>query len=724
MRNLLNELKRRNVVRVAATYALVAWVMAQSANVLLPAFEAPDWALKVVMALLLLGFPVVIFLTWAYELTPEGLRRTPEDADADSKARRSSARLVDSIMIIALVIAVTVVTAMNARWPGIASGGVGTAAEVPAENQPSLRAAVMPLVGINTDPATELLALGLTDDLIHQLRRFEGLELVGAASSFAYSGQQATLEEVHKQLGVARILQGSVRISDGHVAVDVQLVSVPDGKELWSRQFERPAEAMLAVRDAIVAELAGHLDLRWRERGDKLAAMPPEEAGVYRDWLTLLGHLRKGGPADLQQAHVIAQRLTAQAPKFGEGHAALAFAGFAAAGPTDNVDHGDAVSRSRALLDQALTLSPRSARVLQWRAAVESRMSRWRGRGEDYQRIASDFRHALELFPGHPALTTGFAEHCAAWGEYERAVEFARKALGSDPRSADAHAVLIRSLIALGRVDAAADAAANMQEQLPEAAATLRLSAEVAVARGELDTALARFREIARPDPQTLRAMARIHASRRHPEAAVETLAQWPEDSAAALELGILRTALTRGIDEAYARAEEALQPLNSRDAAILGRLSVQSGANEKAVGYFERYFADWFKDSGPLLGEAAWMNAPWFAFALERAGRAGDARRILDRHLAAMVLMEGRLAPAERALYLAANYAVQGRAGDALASLEQAVSRGLRLTWSALGAPIPLQEVILLEPLSKDPAFASLLSRVDDHNGAEKNRP
>ncbi|HEX9585769.1 MAG TPA: hypothetical protein VGB36_14815 [Gammaproteobacteria bacterium] len=723
MRNLLNELKRRNVIRVAATYAVVAWVMAQSANVLLPAFEAPDWALKAVIALLLLCFPVVIFLTWAYELTPEGLRRTPEDADADGKARRSSARLVDSIMIIALVIAVTVVTLMNARWPGSAGGGAGTAAEAPAEKQPSLRTAVMPLVGINTDPATELLALGMTDDLIHQLRRFEGLELVGAASSFAYSGHQATLEEVHKQLGVVRILQGSVRISDGHVAVDVQLISVPEGKELWSLQFERPAETLLTARDAVLAGLAGHLHLRWAERGDKPALMSPEEPGVYRDWLTLLGHLRKGGPANLQQAHVVAQRLTAQAPKFGEGHAALAFTGFAAAERTDSVDHGDAVSRSRALLDQALTLSPRSARVLGWRAEVESRMARWRGRGEDYQRIAADFRHALELYPGHPALTTGFAEHCAAWGEHERAVELARKALGPDPRSADAHAVLIRSLIALGRADAAADAAATMRKQLPGAAAS-RLSAEVAVARGELDAALARYREIARPDPPTLRAMARIHASRRHPEAAVEALAQWPDDSAGVLERDIWRAALTRGIDEAYARAEEALQPLHPLDAALLGRLSVQSGANEKAVGYYEGYFADWFKDSGPLLGKAAWMNAPWFAFALEKAGRAGDARRILDRHLAAMVLMEGRLAPAERALYLAANFAVQGRAGDALSSFERAVSRGLRLTWAALGAPIPLQDVVLLEPLSKDPAFASLLSRVDGQNGAEKNRP
>lgn len=103
---------------MAATYAVVAWVMAQAANVILPAFEAPEWVLKGVIALLLLGFPIMVVLTWAYELTPEGLRRTP--AEGEEARNGKSARLIDSVMVIALVLTVITVTAMNLG--GLAGG--------------------------------------------------------------------------------------------------------------------------------------------------------------------------------------------------------------------------------------------------------------------------------------------------------------------------------------------------------------------------------------------------------------------------------------------------------------------------------------------------------------------------------------------------------------------------------------------------------------------------
>lgn len=717
MKNLLNELKRRNVFRVAATYAVVAWVMAQGANVILPAFEAPDWVLKVVISLLLLGFPIMVALTWAYELTPEGLRRTPTEREEARNGK--SARLIDSVMVVALVIAVVTVTTMNlGGLGGKDKAGRGDESGAGTAGTATHRVAVMPLIGVNTDPATELLARGLTDDLIHQLRRVHGLDLVGAASSFSYSGDKATLEEVGTRLNVTRVIQGSVRSNDGQIAVNVQLVSVPEGKELWSLAQQRPAPELLAVRHAVVSGLARHLELSARPDNAADAGASPGEAAVYSDWLTLLGHLRAGRPENYQQARTIAQRLTEQAPKFGEGFAALAYAAFAAAEVSGAVDYGDAVSRSKALLDQALTLSLRSERVLEWRARVESRMVRSRGRREDYERIAADFRHALELFPGHPSLFTAFAGHCAAFAEHAHAVELARSALKQDPRSPQAHAVLIRGLLALGRYDAAAEAAAKMGEALPKSGAARHLAAEVAGARGELDTALTRYREIPEPAADTLRALARLHASRGDAGAALDALSQWPDDAVDTLERDIWRTALEKDAAKAFALAEEGLAPLHTRDTALLGRLGVQTGHFEQAVGYFGRYFSDWVKDSGPLLGEAAWTNAPWFAYALNQSGRRDDARRLLDRHLAGLVLMEGRLAPADRALYLAANYAVQARESDALAALERAVGHGLRLTWSALGAPIALEEVALLKPLNSNPGFTKLLSRLQSENG------
>lgn len=717
MKSLLIELRRRNVFRVAATYAVVAWVMAQGANVILPAFEAPEWVLKVVIALLLLGFPIMVILTWAYELTPEGLRRTPAEGEEARNGR--SARLIDSVMVIALVLTVITVTAMNLG--GLAGGhgaGRGDEPATRAAGATTHHVAVMPLIGVDTDPATGFLARGLTDDLIHRLRRFNGIDLVGAASSFSYVENKATLEDVGKHLGVTQVIQGSVRSSDGQIAVNVQLVSVPEGKELWSLAEQRPAAELLAVLRAVVSGLARQLELQGPPEVAAADGTSAAETAGYADWLRLLGRLRAGGPDNIQQARVIAQRLTAESPKFGEGFAALAYAGFAAAELSGAADFSDAVSQSRALLDQALTLSPQSERVLEWRARVESRMVRWRGRREDYERVAAEFRHALELFPGRPSLITAFAGHCAAFAEHAHAIDLARSALDRDPRSSEAHALLIRSLLAMGRHDAAAEAAATMQQVLPNSATVRHLLAEVAGARGKLDAALDHYRQVPGPGTETLRALARLHASRKDTGAALEALSQWPDDGTDTLERDIWRIALEKDAAKAFALAEEGLA-LHTRDTALFGRLGVQTGHFDKAVNYFGRYFSEWVNDSGPLLGEAAWTNAPWFAYALKQSGRDEESRRLLDRHLAGLVLMEGRLAPSERALYLAANYAVQKRDSDAIAALEHAVGHGFRLSWSALGAPIALEDVVLLDSLSANPGYTRLLSRLQDENGA-----
>jgi TolB-like protein len=221
--NFFNELKRRHVFKVGAAYAIVAWLVVQVVNNLVPLLSVPDWSAKVVLIFLIAGFPVSLVLAWAFELAPQGVKRT---------------------------------VAAKAPSPP------ATASETPfatATSTPSI--AVMPFANMSSDPEQEYFSDGLSEELLNKLARVKGLQVAGRTSSFHFKGKNEELRAVGQALAVGHILEGSVRKSGNRVRITAQLINAKSGYHLWTESYDRELADIFAVQDEIATAVTSALEV-------------------------------------------------------------------------------------------------------------------------------------------------------------------------------------------------------------------------------------------------------------------------------------------------------------------------------------------------------------------------------------------------------------------------------------------------------------------------------
>jgi TolB-like protein len=252
----LAELKRRNVFRVAVAYAVVGWLLAQISDVALNAFQAPDWVPKTVLLLLVLGFPLVIMFAWAFELTPEGVKRE-KDVDRTASITRETGRKLDRVIIGVLVIAVGFLLIDKFVIPD-ASNSETTATSVGTIDK---SVAVLPFVAMSTGPEDAYFADGLTEEILNSLAQLPELLVTARTSAFAFKGQDVPIPEIALKLGVAHVVEGSVRRAGDRLRVTAQLIRAADGFHLWSQTYERPTTDSFGVQDEIARNVATALDV-------------------------------------------------------------------------------------------------------------------------------------------------------------------------------------------------------------------------------------------------------------------------------------------------------------------------------------------------------------------------------------------------------------------------------------------------------------------------------
>jgi len=261
--NFLAELKRRNVVRVGIAYMLIGWVLAQVAEFAFENFGAPDWVLKTFVMLLLLGLPLALFFAWAFEMTPEGIKRE-EDVDRSQSAPASTRRKLDYVIIAALVIALGYSWWMRQAVETPASpGSQAIAAEENGVERkaPDLRSiAVLPFVNMSSDQAQEWFSDGLTEEILNALARTPDLLVAARTSSFKYKHSDEDARTIAAALGVAHVLEGSVRSSRDRLRVTAQLIRASDGFHLWSQTYDREPEDVIRIQEDIALEIAKALE--------------------------------------------------------------------------------------------------------------------------------------------------------------------------------------------------------------------------------------------------------------------------------------------------------------------------------------------------------------------------------------------------------------------------------------------------------------------------------
>jgi TolB-like protein/tetratricopeptide (TPR) repeat protein len=258
-----NELKRRNVIRVAIAYGVASWFVLQLSDVVLENISAPGWVMQTIMLVLVAGFPLVIIFAWAFEMTPEGIKKE-KDVDRSQSIANQTGRKLDRMIIAVLVVVVgyllvdKLILTDSAPEPQQSAQSASQEPAAITDSTPSV--AVLPFVNMSGDKDNEYFSDGLTETLLHMLAQLPDLRVAARTSSFAFKGQNTDIGEIAKVLGVAHILEGSVQKSGERVRVTAQLIRASDGFHVWSQNYTRPLEDIFAIQDEIAADVANALD--------------------------------------------------------------------------------------------------------------------------------------------------------------------------------------------------------------------------------------------------------------------------------------------------------------------------------------------------------------------------------------------------------------------------------------------------------------------------------
>jgi adenylate cyclase len=249
MSNLLSELRRRNVFRAAAAYIVIAWVIAQVFDLLADNFGAPDWVMKIVLSFLAIGFVVVLLLAWAYELTPDGVKKS-KDVPAEESITPQTGNKLTVIAVVGLVIALAFIA-----WDKL---GPETGQPGSIEDK---SVAVLPFADLSQGGDQEWFADGLTEEILNALARLPQLKVTARTSSFEFKNTNIAVSEIANRLGVAHIVEGSVRRIGDDLRVTAQLIRAQDGFHLWSQTYDRKSEALFDVQEDIAENIASTLDV-------------------------------------------------------------------------------------------------------------------------------------------------------------------------------------------------------------------------------------------------------------------------------------------------------------------------------------------------------------------------------------------------------------------------------------------------------------------------------
>jgi TolB-like protein/Flp pilus assembly protein TadD len=483
-RNFFGELQRRNVYRLAVTYAVVSWLLIQIATQVFPFFDIPSWAVRVVVLLLLLGFPVALILAWAFELTPEGIKRTEDVAPHKSIRRRTGRKLLGFAAIVsAIALGMFLVqfarrTSTSARQdsPPAVESAVAAAQAIPEKS-----IALLPFSNLSANEENVFFTEGIQDEILANLAKVADLKVISRSSVMVYkSGNPRNMREIGRQLGVAYLLEGSVQRSANRVRVMAQLIDARTDAHRWAEQYDRELADAFAIQSEIAQAIAVQLQAKlsptekaaiqrttrdieafdlylrakellktfhdtpnWKETLlravrllDEAISRDPDFALAYC-WMTtahdgLYWYGLDHTPARLAQAQATAQKALALAPDLGEAHLAQALVYY----------HGSR-DYARALEELAIARRtfPNSAEVYSLGGVIARRQGRW----ED---AVKNLEKAAELDPRNPKILNNLSHVYDLLRRYDDEVAVFDRTVAANPGTRD-YCQLIRAQVEL-----------------------------------------------------------------------------------------------------------------------------------------------------------------------------------------------------------------------------------------------------------------------------------
>src|SRR5215470_1040443 len=471
-----SELKRRNVYKVAVAYAVVAWLLMQIASQIFPFFDIPNWVVRLVVILLIIGFPIALIIAWAFELTPQGIKRT-EAADAAGQRSRGGAWIY--------VVLIGAALSVDLFFLGRYTAGRATPRHdaSPARTEVATAGldksiAVLPLINESGDPKDEYFSDGLSEELIAALAQISGLKVIGRSSSFRFRERKEEPKTIGEKLGVATLLEGTVRKQGDRVRIVAELINAADGIELWTRTFDRELKDIFAVQQEIAAAVASALKVRLLGSDDHSAASAAtKNAEAHNAYLQGHFHLQRRNLEDYRKAVDYFDEAIRLDPNYALAYAerseAWTFIGdLTGQRPTE-------YPKARSDADKAVAIAPELAEA---RAALGFARCfiDWK-----FAEGLTELKRAKELSPANPTANDLLARIIVYLGGVDEAERQARQAVELDPLSTTTYGNLARVLFCAGKLDEADGAARKAAELQPTGAANHRWQVLVAAQRGD-----------------------------------------------------------------------------------------------------------------------------------------------------------------------------------------------------------------------------------------------
>jgi TolB-like protein/Tfp pilus assembly protein PilF len=347
----IEELKRRNVIKVAIAYVIVAWLLLQVADVVLPTFDSPVWVMQAFTFLLILSFPLALLFAWAFELTPEGVKREKNVDPAESIAHITGRKL-DFVIIAVLVLAV--VTLVVDRYSALPTSVSQQVVEKSI--------AVLPFVNMSDDADNEYFSDGISEEILNSLAKVKDLKVAGRTSSFAFKGRNEDLRTIGEALGVSHILEGSVRKAGTKVRITAQLVQADDGYHLWSETYDRELTDIFAIQDEIATEILDQLKAQLLDNERQGLVSQRTDSEVYDLYLLARQRLAGRTPQFIESAVELLDQAIAKDPAYAPAYAQRGIAEmFLADDSYGTIPRAEAYAQGKRYVDTALELNPQLA---------------------------------------------------------------------------------------------------------------------------------------------------------------------------------------------------------------------------------------------------------------------------------------------------------------------------------------------------------------------------
>jgi len=452
-RNLFAELKRRNVYKVAVAYAIVGWLLVQVATQVFPFLEIPNWVVRLVIALVVIGFPISLVIAWAFEATPEGIKRT-ETADALPSATGQKKHAWIYVVIVGALLSVGL----------FMLGRYGFREKISASNElPAKSIAVLPFVNMSADKNDEYLSDGVSEELITALSKITGLQVKARTSSFAFKGKNEDIQKIGELLHVSHLLEGSVAKAGNQLRITAQLIQASDGNHLWSDTYDRDMKDIFAVRSEVAQQVAATSKIRLlgeeKKQLDKKPTENLEAYNLYRQGRYYGDNVSEEG---IKKALPFFQQAIQKDPRFAMAYAGMADTYVAAAdafiAPREAFSKAKKAALKAIELDDTLAEAHASLGLLHYHYD-------W-----DWAAAEKEFKRALVLNPQSAWSYAVYAQFLGGMGRVEEANDQGRRALEIDPLSVTARWCLGWAFLNAGRSDEAIEQISKAMELNPNSA--------------------------------------------------------------------------------------------------------------------------------------------------------------------------------------------------------------------------------------------------------------